>query len=59
MARASLNQLERGGELSESFGAQLTAVLDRSEAQPQDGESDEALAAVLESLAATLNDNRG
>ncbi len=59
VARAYLDQLERGGELSESFGAQLTSVLDRSEAKLQDGESDEDLAAGLETLAATLNDNRG
>ena len=59
VARAYFDQLERGGELSESLGAQLTAVLDRSEAQLQDGGSDEDLAAGLETLAATLNDNRG
>ena len=59
VARAYLDQLERGGELSESLGAQLTAVLDRSEAQLQDGGSDEDLAAGLEGLAATLNENRG
>ena len=59
VARAYLDQLERGGDLSESLGAELTAVLDRSEAQLQDGGSDEDLAAGLETLAATLNDNRG
>ena len=59
VARAYLDQLERGGELSESFGAQLTVVLDRSEAQLQDGGSDEDLAAGLETLAATLNENPG
>ena len=59
VARAYLDQLERGGELSESLGAQLTVVLDRSEAQLQDGGSDQDLAAGLETLAATLNDNRG
>ncbi|MCY4586730.1 MAG: hypothetical protein OXB98_11890 [Bryobacterales bacterium] len=59
MARAYLDQLERGGELSESLGARLTALLDRSEAQLQDGGSDEDLAAGLETLAVTLNDNRG
>ena len=58
VARAYLDQLERGGELSESLGAQLTAVLDRSEAQLQDGGSDEDLAAGLEELAATVNSNR-
>ena len=59
VARAYLDQLERGGDLSEPLGARLTAVLDRSEAQLQDGGSDEDLAAGLETLAATLNDNRG
>ncbi len=59
VARAYLDQLERGGDLSESLGAQLTAVLDRSEAQLEDGGSDEDLAAGLDTLAATLNDNRG
>ena len=59
VARAYLDQLDRGGDLPESFGAQLTALLDRSEAQLQDGGSDEDLAAGLETLAATLNDNRG
>ena len=59
VARAYLDQLERDGELSESLGAQLTAVLDRSEAALQDGGSDEDVAAGLETLAATLNDNRG
>ena len=59
VARAYLDQLERGGELSESLGAQLTAALDHSEAKLQDGGSDEDLAAGLETLAATLNDNRG
>ena len=59
VARAYLDQLERGGDLSESLGAELTAVLDRSEAQLQDGGSDTDLAAGLETLAATLNDNRG
>ena len=59
VARAYLDQLERDGDLSESFGAQLAAALDRSEAQLQDGETDGDLAAGLETLAATLNDNRG
>lgn len=59
VARAYLDQLERGGELSESLGAELTAVLDRSEAQLQDGGSDKDLAAGLDTLATTLNDNRG
>ena len=59
VARAYLDQLERGGELSESLGAQLTAVLDRSEKQLQDGGTDEDLAAGLESLAASLHGSRG
>lgn len=59
VARAYLDQLERGGELSELLGAKLTAALDRSEVQLQDGARDEDLAAGLETLAATLNENRG
>ena len=59
VARAYIDQLERGRDLSESLGAQLTAALDRSEAQLQDGGSDEDLAAGLETLAAILNENRG
>ena len=59
VARAYADQLERGGELSESLGVELTAVLDRSEAQLQDGRRDEDLAAGLETLAATLSTNRG
>jgi uncharacterized protein (DUF305 family) len=59
VARAYLDQLERGEALSESFGTQLTAALDRSEAQLQDGGRDENLAAGLETLATTLNENRG
>ncbi len=59
VARAYIDQLERGGELSESLGAELTAALDRSEAQLQDGGRDEDLAVRLETLAATLNENRG
>ena len=59
VARAYLDQLDRGGDLTESFRAQLTVLLDRSEAQLQDGGSDDDLAAGLESLAATLNANRG
>jgi hypothetical protein len=37
----------------------LTAALDRSQAQLQNGGRDEDLAAGLETLAATLNGNRG
>ena len=59
VARAYLDQLERGRELSELLGAKLTAALDRSEVQLQDGARDEDLAAGLETLAATLNENRG
>ncbi|MDE0126712.1 MAG: hypothetical protein OXN97_19275, partial [Bryobacterales bacterium] len=59
VARAYIDQLERGRDLSESLGAQLTAALDRSEAQLQVGGSDEDLAAGLETLAAILNENRG
>ncbi len=59
VARAYLDQLERGGELSESLRTDLTAALDRSQAQLQNGGRDEDLAAGLETLAATLNGNRG
>jgi hypothetical protein len=41
------------------LGAELTAALDRSEAQLQDGGRVEDLAAGLETLAATLNESRG
>ena len=59
VARAYRDQLERGGDLSESRGAQLTAVLDRTESQLQHGGADEDLAAELDALAATFNRDSG
>ena len=59
VARAYLDQLERDGELSESLIVQLAEVIDRSEAQLRDGGSDEDLLAGLETMAASLNENRG
>ncbi len=59
VARAYLDQLERGEELSESFVADLAEALDRSAARLRHGERDENLAAGLESLAAALEESRG
>ena len=56
VARAYLDQLERGEALSESLAADLAAALDRSAARLEDGARDEDLAAGLESLAAALED---
>ena len=59
VARAYLDQLERDGDVSESLRAEVMAALDRSEAQLRDGGRDEDLAAGLETLAVTLNENPG
>ncbi|MCH7667422.1 MAG: DUF305 domain-containing protein, partial [Acidobacteria bacterium] len=56
VARAYLDQLERGEELSESLAVELTEALDRSEARLEDGARDEDLEARLESLAAALEE---
>jgi uncharacterized protein (DUF305 family) len=69
VARAYLDQLERGEALAESPAADLAEALDRSAARlqksppsaegAQDGARDEDLAGVLESLAAALEEDRG
>ena len=59
VARAYLDQLERGDALSVSVAADLDAALDQSASALQDGESDEGLAARLESLAAAVETDAG
>ena len=59
VARAYLDQLERGEALSESVVAELAAALDRSASQLEGGARDEDLAAELESLAAALEEGSG
>ncbi len=59
VARAYIDQLERGGALSESSVAELGAALDRSAAQLHEGTPDGDLAAQLESLAANLDKDGG
>ncbi len=54
VARAYLDQLQRGAALAESLAADLAAALDRSAARLEDAIRDETLAADLESLAAAL-----
>ena len=59
VARAYLDQLERGDALSVPVAADLDAALDQSASALQDGESDEGLAARLESLAAAVETDAG
>ena len=59
VARAYLDQLERDGALTEASILELTAALNRSSERLQSGGRDEDLAAGLETLASTLNQNRG
>jgi len=59
VARAYLDQLERGEALSESVVTELAAALDRSASQLEGGARDEDLAAGLESLAAALEEGSG
>ena len=54
VARAYLDQLERGEALSDSLAADLTAALEHAEERLTAGTQDEDLAADLESLAASL-----
>ncbi len=56
VARAYLDQLARGEELSEALAVSLAEALDRSAAQLEDGARDEDLAVGLESLAAALEE---
>ena len=59
VARAYLDQLERGDALSVSVAADLDAALSQSASALRDGESDEELAARLESLAAAVESDAG
>ena len=59
IARAYLDQLERDDALSVAVAADLDAALDQSASALQDGESDEGLAARLESLAAAVETDAG
>ena len=59
VARAYLDQLARGAELTESLAVDLAAALERTAAPLRDGAHDDDLAAELESLAAALDEDRG
>ncbi len=59
VARAYLDQLGRGGGLSEAFAADVAVTLDRSAARIEAGEKDQDLAFGLESLAAELAEQGG
>ncbi|MEE8543038.1 MAG: DUF305 domain-containing protein [Gammaproteobacteria bacterium] len=59
VARAYIDQLERSEALSTSLSADLSAALDRSASQLQDGARDADLAASLESLAASVQKESG
>ena len=59
VARAYLDQLERGDALSASLAADLDSALVQSVSTLQGGARDEALAAQLESLAAALESGNG
>ncbi len=54
VARAYLDQLERGDKLSTSFVADLAAALDHAASILSDGTHDEELATSIDSMAATL-----
>jgi uncharacterized protein (DUF305 family) len=54
VARAYLDQLERGDRLSTSFVAELVAALDSAESRLSDGTHDEELATRIDSMAANL-----
>ena len=59
VARAYMDQLERGDELSDSTMADLEAALDRSTSQLKTGTPDKELAEGLESLAASIDTDSG
>ena len=59
VARAYIDQLQRGEELSASLAVDLSAALDRSASRLEDGARDADLAARLESLATDLNTDSG
>jgi uncharacterized protein (DUF305 family) len=56
VAKAYLDQLERGGEMSEALRTGLADVLERSTRRLQEGKPDEGLADELETLAASLSE---
>ena len=59
VARAYIDQLQRGEELSAALAADLSAVLDSSASRIENGARDADLAARLESLATDLNTDSG
>jgi len=59
VARAYLDQLERVKALSESFVADLSAVLDRATSQLEKGARDRSLAGRLNSMSKSLKDDSG
>jgi hypothetical protein len=59
VARAYIDQLQRGEELSTSLAAGLNAALDLSASRLEDGGRDANLATRLESLATDLNSDSG
>ena len=59
VARAYLDQLERGAALPATYVADLTAALDRAESRLRRGAREGELAARLESLAASLEGGGG
>ena len=59
VARAYVDQLERGEALSESQVNDLNSALERSASQLEDGARDQDLAARLDSLAAALDQDAG
>ena len=59
VARAYIDQLKRGEELSAALAADLSAVLDSSASRIENGARDADLAARLESLATDLNTDSG
>ena len=59
IARAYIDQLTRDNAISDSLVADLATALDSSATRIQNGASDKALAAKLNSLAASLEDDGG
>ncbi|HUG44801.1 MAG TPA: DUF305 domain-containing protein [Acidobacteriota bacterium] len=59
VARSYIDQLKRGGQLSDSQADDLAAALERAETRLREGARDADLAGRLESLAEALADDRG
>lgn len=59
VARAYIDQLERSESLSAAAVSDLSAALDRSASQLEDGARDEGLVSSLESLAVALDEDGG